>query len=74
MFPSPISPDNTGPQYTVTANITTLPTCTQTPVLKCFLPIPVVSTNPLMILLSNPTPFINSANQVLLSVCLGALI
>jgi hypothetical protein len=61
----------TGPKYTVTANITRLPSCTKTPILKCFLPIPVISTNPLMILLSNPTAFINSANSVLLSVCPG---
>lgn len=58
-----------GATYTVTANITQLPACLQTNVLACFMPIPVISTNPLMILLANPTAFINAANSVLLSVC-----
>jgi hypothetical protein len=39
-------------------------------VVKCFLPIPVISTNPLAILLADPTAFLQSADKILLSVCL----
>jgi hypothetical protein len=38
-------------------------------VVKCFLPIPVISTNPLAILLADPTAFLQSADKILLSVC-----
>lgn len=54
----------------VNVAVTSLSTGCKNITIKCFLPIPLLSTNPLALLLSNPTPFINSADKALLGVCM----
>lgn len=53
----------------VNVTISSLSTGCRNITIKCFLPIPLLSTNPLALLLSNPIPFINSADKALLGVC-----